>query len=513
MNKIKILILLAISGLLGMACGDDATGDDATGDDADGGEPQSDAGGGGGIPAPTDPNYAHINIWDFGRGLDYIDDPAIRAKAYDFYASHIDVTESERDGEGVNELHQRNPNIRVFRYQTDLTACQHVGCHKDRGVVDDPPGAKESFYLHFSEDTEVPVDFVEGGGDTVVITGCSGQITKECRVQTAIWDDYRWVYNQKNPEFRTWMANRFLDLAENWEGIFLDEHRPGFAFSWPDDATGGGIVEFDGKTGAEIEEEFNAELVTTLGVYKETLAAEGKFIVINGADWSTSSTLMMDQIKAVGGTVTEFFHRPNRFDGAYWYRNALDNIDELVAAGALVDLYDAPCREPENSGFTPGNYSSAVARWHMWRLASYYLAREIPDGSVNAGRVYFDPSLCIRFLDLEHVLDFIDAWLPAYEVDVGAPDGPRDAELFASGPSPAACGGAEYGVLSRSYDDGGVLILVRPRDRYDCNVFGDDTVVTVNLPTPMRLLWDDGTLSDPLSSIELRNAEAAILFK
>ena len=51
-----------------------------------------------------------------------------------------------------------------------------------------------------------------------------------------------------------------------------------------------------------------------------------------------------------------------------------------------------------------------------------------------------------------------------------------------------------------------------PKDRWDCAVYGDETAVTVNLPKPMRLLFEDGSLSDFLSSIELRNAEAAILF-
>ena len=71
-----------------------------------------------------------------------------------------------------------------------------------------------------------------------------------------------------------------------------------------------------------------------------------------------------------------------------------------------------------------------------------------------------------------------------------------------------------YGVLSRSYNEENVLVLVRPKDRWDCTAYGDDTAVVVDLPTATewRLLLEDGSLTEPVSSIALRNAEAVILF-
>ena len=514
--RISGLTLILASLLPLGGCGSSGSGDGS-----------SSSSGGGITQAPTDPNFSHINIWDFGRGIRYVDDTH-KEEALDFFATHVDVAESGSDGDpdvaaqAVNNLRERNPDIKVFFYDLDITVCQHVGCVRTNALADDPPGAKESFYLHFSEDTSFTAHFVDPADENVSITGCTGQATRECRMQTGIWYDYRFVYNAKDPEFRAWMANLLLGSAGIFDGLFLDEHGPGLPIDWPAGATGGGIIEYGGRTIDEVDEDYNADLSGALAVYKEAFASEGKFVVINGASWSLSNELVMDQIKAAGGTATEFLHRPTGFDGPTSYRRALDNVDELVAAGALVDLYDAPCRDPEGDfGFTSGLYSSPFARWQMWRLASYYLAREMPDGTTGTGTVYFDPNFCIPFNDPDHVLDFIDKWLPAYEVNVGSPDGSRDADDFASGTSPVAMAASctqstvpQYGILSRYYNNGTVLVLVRPNDRWDCSrVVGDESAVTVDLPSPMRLLFDDGTLSAPLSSIQLRNAEAAILFE
>jgi len=55
------------------------------------------------------------------------------------------------------------------------------------------------------------------------------------------------------------------------------------------------------------------------------------------------------------------------------------------------------------------------------------------------------------------------------------------------------------------------MVFVRSRDPGGCNDYTDATAVVVPLPTRGRLLMDNGTLSPPITTITLRNAEAAIV--
>lgn len=469
------------------------------------------------IDPPSGWNFRHIRVWDFGRGRDYLRHPDDRAAAWDFFASHVDVAEADTLV-AVEELHRRNPAMRVFHYDVDITACIHVGCVPNSVPRADPPGAEERFYLHYSEETELFFRYITGATDSMTVPGCTAdELRRECRVRTAIWEDQRWVYNPGAEGFAEWHAGILLQRAEPYDGVFLDEHGPGLALS-DDVVSGGGILEYGGRTQYEVTEDYNAHLTAALAVYNRAFAATGRFVVINGANWSLRDPLMMNQIAAAGGTVMEFQHRPDAYDGASDFERAIRNSDWLLERGALIDLFDSPCRDLDAFGYTsPGLYSSPFARWQMWRLAAYYLMREMPDGSSGSGIVFFDPNLCMNFVDHERALDFIDEWLPAYEVDFGDPDGPRDPRPFASGASPVPCPGqasvATWGVLSRSYDDGNALVLVRPRDRWDCRNYGDETAVTIPLPEPMRLLRDDGTFAPDSPSIVLRNGEAAILLR
>lgn len=61
-------------------------------------------------------------------------------------------------------------------------------------------------------------------------------------------------------------------------------------------------------------------------------------------------------------------------------------------------------------------------------------------------------------------------------------------------------------VFARNFTKG--LVLVRPNSG---GGYGDDTASTVALPRPLRLVSPDGTVSERLQRIRLRNAEAAIL--
>ena len=55
------------------------------------------------------------------------------------------------------------------------------------------------------------------------------------------------------------------------------------------------------------------------------------------------------------------------------------------------------------------------------------------------------------------------------------------------------------------------MVLVRPKDFWNCADYGDTTVATITLPQPMRLLRGGGTLGPAVMMASLRNAEAVIL--
>jgi hypothetical protein len=469
----------------------------------------------------------HIKIWDFGRAQEYIADPAQRAQVYDFLAAHVDVVESDYAAKSL-ALKQRNPDLRTFTYQLDISQCQHEGCGGTAALAPDPPGATEEMYLHFSETTTYTwhVYYTDPAQDvTITVPACSDPAhpTRECRVQTYMWLDFRFVYNQKSTAFRAWMANKLLAATETAEGdgVFLDEHGPGVAGSvgWnpANLVAGGGVLEYGGSHFEDTDSEANADLVASLAYYKQVLGNQSRFAVINGASWSFGDALVKEQVKAAGGTVTEFIVRPTVGDGGDNFENMLEGLDELLAADGKVDLYGNLNYQAEIDGlatWTPGNYASNVGRWHMWRLAYYYLAREMEGGP---GEAYYSPDFYTSlFWDSAHCLDFLNDWMPAYEVNVGLPDGPRN-PTYAQGTGPWCNdywgGPIHYQVFSRSFDNGNVMVLVRPMDQWNCTQFGDNSGVTVTLDRPRYLLRQDGTFPDtPSATVMLRNAEAAILF-
>ena len=80
--------------------------------------------------------------------------------------------------------------------------------------------------------------------------------------------------------------------------------------------------------------------------------------------------------------------------------------------------------------------------------------------------------------------------------------------MIASGDDKA---GQKYQIYARDFEHAYVVI----RTQVSCKpqVYADSTGVVVPLPSPMRPLHRDGSLGAAVSSITLRQVEAAILFK
>jgi len=136
-------------------------------------------------------------------------------------------------------------------------------------------------------------------------------------------------------------------------------------------------------------------------------------------------------------------------------------------------------------------YNTPTDRGQMAQLASYYMAV-----GADAQRLSLDQQ---NYWNIRPDL----AWARAVEVDVGHPLQAR--HVIAKGIDPK---GQSYRIYAREFEH--ALVLMRPAVDWHSTVCGDDTGVEIPLPKPMRLLNRDGTRGAPVSSVKLRNVDAAI---
>jgi hypothetical protein len=97
---------------------------------------------------------------------------------------------------------------------------------------------------------------------------------------------------------------------------------------------------------------------------------------------------------------------------------------------------------------------------------------------------------------------FSSVWIKAQEANIGHPTGPRQQK--------AGLGGLVY---QRDFDRG--LIVMHAQTGWDAQQYDDATAISIPLPAGETWLplHADGTLGAPVTSVKLRNAEAAILVK
>ena len=222
----------------------------------------------------------------------------------------------------------------------------------------------------------------------------------------------------------------------------------------------------------------------------------GKYVLLNTAGYSLES-LAVDQILAAKGVTTELMFRPDGWAGAYQFQEFIDLVKRLTATGGVTDLFGSPCYTGP-VGYTAGNFRSAQERYRVWRVAGYYLVKE---SNGSSGRVFLNPTFCGSFQPGQE-MEFTKEWLPAYQVDVGQPI--ADSYIYHQGKA-----GCDFTVFGRAYTK--ALVLVRPKDFWNCADYGDTTVTTITLPQPMRPLRGDGSVGPSGITASLRNAEALIL--
>lgn len=159
------------------------------------------------------------------------------------------------------------------------------------------------------------------------------------------------------------------------------------------------------------------------------------------------------------------------------------------------------------------------ARDRIYGVASYYLLQ-------NPG---YDHWAAYRGYGYWPTLETNEKmWSRALEVDIGQPTGAVPEGnvpltywavwVFAEGADPGhpdypditKC---RYKVYAREYSGG--LVLLKPKSGNDParSTFADNTATTHDLGDWYQIVYDDGTLGPPISSVTLRNGEAAILVR
>lgn len=474
-----------------------------------------------------------LYVLEFVRPGHYYANNSARNGVYEFLKNKINITE-DSTGLLASLWKSLNPWIQTFRYSLDMQFCVHEGCGYGRGNAGphpEEPGIPESYFLHFSETTTIQLDPIFGTPATygapdpwlVTIPGCpiGTPVTRACRVLSWGWEDTNFSFDQGNPNYRTWMAARLVSIAEahGAGGIFLDAHGPGFRsiYGASTEVLSGGMVRELGLRANDpaIDAPYNAELVQALEVERAALNAAGRFLMVNCAAWSLNPLCVAQQI-AAGGAHTEMMFTTamsaTQIDGII---SLVDQISQRPLG--VVDLYGSSCYWGGPTYTSRGNFSTPRARYLYWRFAAYLLVRE-PAGA--RGHAYFDPTLCFsdpwgqsNNFDPTRAgayNDYQSEWLGAFRA-LGSPTGA--AFRIAEGSSPAGTctesGGRRYTVFKRNYTRG--IVVVRPRDHWDCDNYADGTAVSVPLGGTYRLRRDDGSLGPPITTVALRNSEAAIL--
>jgi hypothetical protein len=438
-------------------------------------------------PRPQSPHWDHIAISDFARGYYWSNEPT-KDTDRQWLAARVDLIEGPSAGDPyVRAMRQGNPTLGVFLYRLD---------HYDF-VNDQSRAYPDSHVLHVTNATKEHVKGRDTGEQSFTLAPGD-------RFQFLVWNDRYFAFNLKNPATRQWNINRLLADLDGLQGLFLDAHGPDFptVIGITNGQTkivhGGGIAEYGGRTPTDpsLIHDYQEDMVTWLTELAASAKTKGKFLLLNQAAYMLDPLAKRQQV-AARGTGTEFMHEPLSWAGWYQYADYLALTKQLVDAGGVVDAEGHWCY---TGGLDRG-------RWNLWRLAAYYHIKE-PVGS--PGKVYLNLALCSSS-NLQPSKDRPE-WLLAYQVDVGQPV--SQATLFQEGKVGTATSDGrpcDYKIYGREYAH--ALVLVRPKDYWDCTDYGEWAAVTVSLPTPMRLLREDGTLSEPASTVRIKNAEAAILMK
>jgi hypothetical protein len=413
--------------------------------------------------SPQSPHFEHISLFWTDFYARYAS-PADQRITFEFLGARLDgVMGGPRD-----QWKAANPTILHFQYALQYTV--PIPGQKTKAGGDIASGYFSDMQQWYGSHPKYDMEnaFLHRGGHD-----------EAHRVQVKIWDSMRWAVNPGDPGQRAYQVDRLSRVARNEDGVFLDEFGgPMSGVSKPSDefATPDAYMKAETELIAQVHD-----------------AIKPRFLLINIAEyWNPVDSAL---VVAGGGAHLERTNFPftDRLTGR-WVE--IDNLMAMNVYTEFVSLwsYTEWVTARAFPSFGPGMYASKVERGQLVQLASYYMA--VP---ADPHRLSYDQQ---NYWNVRPDT----AWMPAVEVDVGHPREPR--KVIATGVDSAK---QKYRIYARTFDN--AYVVIRPQIDWRPQTYADSTGVVVPLPAPMRPLRRDGSLGEAVSSITLRNVEAAILFK
>ena len=414
----------------------------------------------GGSYSPTSPHWSHMRVGATDYRIHYKNLAPNQDAEWDWAAGHVDQVV----GGSVDEYKQRNPTMRQVIYDL-LWAPRQVDTPAMDQWLQANGYAVENAYLHKSGTSRSPAN----------------------RLTTTIWNSARFLTNPGDPGFQAYRRSRTGNLTAmrqsgfQYDGLFIDELGTGvIQYSLP------GITLEYGSLGA-----YYTDFRSVLSDMRQK--ASNGLIILNTAQYRTTEDLA--QVATAGASMTEFLNSPYAEAEPGWR-----DVEKMMSSGAVVQFATGVSSNTKGKvrfDMNAGNYGSIAERVLLWEYASYLMI-------VDPARM---DQLLFDTYGLDWTVPMSTTWLTAFETDIGRALAGRSA--FKQGTDAV---GQVYTVWSRDFEN--ALVLIRPMKNWAHTRYGDPTAIDVTLPSgTWRLLLPDGSVSGPVSTVSLRNAEAVILLK
>ena len=406
------------------------------------------------------------------------------------------------------EVKAHNPAFQWFAYNsvTDNYVPPHYGADEYAALVSlarQKGWDSEDAYLHYAEDTRLVLE-----GDTLFIPGWPhghARSRAQARIPVYAGDGSRRLANFSTP--RSAELHRAvicgLALGTPFEGthiyangIFLD-NAGARLFHFGDILSGGEVDEAGGlgiQSVAFQKWQWNKNLGPFLTSLKDTLERsagwapdhERKRLMINVSDIWNDSYVTRD---AADILFLEFQYSPVRSLG--W--EAVDSayLRDRMAADAGISTFYAAAVVPSLKEYGKISYDAALLGNFAWYLVSRTETSIFFEKGSNAPHTAGWDTLVWRGCLETAARELGHATGPPFTIAQGE-DGAHN----------------RYRVMARRYENG--FAMVRNRITWDQRL-GPETSVTVKLPFPMAPVDPSGHIGSPVTEVEIRNGEGAIV--
>lgn len=403
------------------------------------------------------PHWGHITtmMTDFYYGW--------TAAERSWAGAHYDLAMS---GDGT-AWHAANPTVRHLPYALEWTVDIDGG----------PAGIANEYYVDMKQ-------WYAGHPQYNMETGLlhvpNAPADSAHRLVIFTWGTHKWPINPADPGMRAYQIDRLTRVASGHEGVFLDT-----------EASGDFMPQIAKSQEYAVSAPYQAAHTSLIAAIKQAFGS--KMLMLNTSQYTKA--LDLADAEAAGAVHLEKMNNP-LYSGSYlrWQW-----CETLMSNGVFVDLVSSLSsgEEATYAGIVPpGNSQTTTQRLKLWELASYYMV--VPSS----------PSLLSLQLENMWNLPYSQVWLRAQEADIGHPTGSRT--ILTRGTDPVGQG---YTLYSRDFDR--ALVLLRHQSGWGAQVYSNASAVTFPLPggETWLPLHADGTVGAAVTSIALRNSEAAILIK